>query len=125
MTATRPAAALIVEDQPFVGMVTSDILKEAGLETLHAWDAADALALLRSHPEVGLLVTEAHLPGSVDGVELSRRVSAERPDVRVIVTSDTPEIGASDMPAGTRILRKPYASDDLRTMATGPASLDA
>ena len=58
-----PAAALIVEDQPFAGMVASDILAEAGLATFHANDAPSALALLRSHPEIELVVTAADLAG--------------------------------------------------------------
>ena len=70
MTASRPAA-LIVEDQPFVGLVASDILKESGFETFHAYDASGAVELLAQHPEIEVVLTEAELPGPVDGLELA------------------------------------------------------
>jgi CheY-like chemotaxis protein len=117
---SRPAA-LIVEDQPFVGLVASDILRESGFETFHAYDADDAAALLGEYPEIALVVTEARLPGDVDGFELCRRLSRQRPDVRLIVTASGPEL-VNDVPDGTRVLRKPYASGELRSLAA-PKSL--
>ena len=80
-------SALIVDDQPFIGMVASDILQETGYDTYHASDASGARAMLRSHPEIGLLVTEADLSGHGDGVELTRTVSRERPDIQIVVTA--------------------------------------
>ena len=114
MTPSRPAA-LIVEDQPFVGMVASDILKESGYETFHAFDAKDAAAVLDEHPEIGVVVTEAKLPGDVNGIELCRRLSAERPHVQLVLAADD-ELAANEVPNGARILRKPYASGELRTL---------
>lgn len=123
MTASRPAA-LIVEDQPFVGLVASDILRESGYDTFHAYDAADAAALLSEHPEVEVLVTELELPGDVTGLELCRRVSRERPDVQLVVTSAGPQPKQSDVPPGARLLRKPYASGELRTLVAAKALLE-
>jgi CheY-like chemotaxis protein len=120
----RHAAALIVEDQPFAGMVASDILQETGFQTFHANDASDAMALLRSHPEIEVLVTEADLSGSGDGLELTRRVSAERPDVQLVVTCGGRDLPAADMPAGARLLRKPYASAELRILVGGAELLE-
>lgn len=120
----RTAAALIVEDQPFAGLVASDILRETGFETFHAFDASDALSLLRSHPEIEVVVTNADLPGAVDGLELSRQISAERPDVQLILTAAGTDLGAADMPTGARVLKKPYASAELRTLVGGVALLE-
>lgn len=114
MTPSRPAA-LIVEDQPFVGMVASDILRESGYDTFHAFDAQAAAAMLDEHPEIGVVVTEAKLPGDVNGLELCRRLSAERPDVQLVVAAED-DLAASDIPSGARLLRKPYASGELRTL---------
>ena len=119
----RPAAALIVEDQPFAGLVASDILRETGFETFHANDASGAMAVLRSHPEIEVLVADADLSGPGDGLELTRRVSAERPDIQLVVTSGGRDFPASDVPAGARLLRKPYASAELRTLVGGMALL--
>ena len=124
MTASRPAA-LIVEDQPFIGMVASDILRESGYETFHAYDAKDAEGVLAEHPEIEVLVCEAELPGSVNGLELARRVSAERPEVQLVVTACGRELSASELPEGARTLRKPYASGELKTLVAANALLDA
>jgi CheY-like chemotaxis protein len=122
MTPSRPAA-LIVEDQPFVGLVASDILRESGFRTFHAYDAAAAEQLLDEHPEIELMVTEAQLPGDVTGIELCRRVSRERPDVQLVVTAARPDLHQADMPSGARVLRKPFASGELKTLVAAKSLL--
>ena len=122
MASSRPAA-LIVEDQPFVGLVASDILKESGFQTFHAYDAEAAAQLLDEHPEIEVMVTDAELHGPVDGLALAHRVSRERPDVQLVVTAAGKELSASDMPHGAQALRKPYASGELRTLVAARALL--
>jgi len=122
MTPGRPAA-LIVEDQPFIGLVASDILRESGFDTFHAYDASDAAAMLRDHPEIEVVVTDAQLRGEVTGLDLCRRVSAERPHVQLVVTAAGPELRDTDVPSGARVLRKPYASGELRTLVAAKALL--
>jgi CheY-like chemotaxis protein len=122
MTSGRPAA-LIVEDQPFVGLVASDILRESGFDTFHAYDASDAAALLSEHPEIEVVVTDAQLRGEITGLDLCRRVSAERPHVQLVVTASGPDIREADVPNGARVLRKPYASGELRTLVAAKALL--
>ena len=107
--------ALIVEDQPFVGLVASDILKETGFETFHASDASAAMALLRSHPEIDVLLAEADLSGQGEGVELIHAVARERPEIQIVVASEK-DINGSDVPHGARVLRKPFSSAELRAM---------
>ena len=104
-------------------MVASDILQETGFETFHASDATDGMALLRAHPEIELLVTAADLSGPVNGLELTHRVSAERPDIRMVVTAGATAVRNTDVPEGTRLLEKPYASADLRALVAGKAEL--
>ena len=124
MTSSRPAA-LIVEDQPFIGMVASDILRETGFETFHAYDANDAAAVLQDHPEIEVVVTDAELQGDVTGVELCRRLSRERPDVQLVVTTATGQPAPSEVPRGARILHKPYASGELRTLVAAGSLLES
>jgi len=122
MKPSRPAA-LIVEDQPFVGMVASDILRESGFDTFHAYDASDATAVLEAHPEIEVVVTDAQLPGDVTGIELCRRLSHQRPNLRLVVTATSPEQHRSAVPSGARMLRKPYASGELRSVASNEKML--
>lgn len=122
MPSSRPAA-LIVEDQPFVGMVASDILRESGFDTFHAYDAEAAAKLLNEHPEIELLVTEALLPGDVTGLELCRRVMVQRPNVQLVVTAASPDLHQNDVPSGARVLRKPYATGELKTLVAAKSLL--
>jgi DNA-binding response OmpR family regulator len=117
---TQPAA-LIVEDQPFVGMVASDILRESGFLTFHAFDAADATRLLDEHPEIELVITEAELPGDVDGLELCRELHRARPDVQLVVTAAGSF--SAPVPQGARVLSKPYASGELRALVAAKSLL--
>jgi CheY-like chemotaxis protein len=121
MTSSRPAA-LIVEDQPFIGMVASDILRESGFETFHACDAQNATQVLSEHPEIEVVVTEAKLAGG-DGLEFARRVSQERPAVQLVVTAAGQELSSAELPQGARVLRKPYASGELRTLVAAKSLL--
>ena len=123
MPDSRPAA-LIVEDQPFVGMVASDILRESGFDTFHACDAKDAAALLDQHPEIELVVTDAELSGRAHGLELARQVSRERPDVKLVVTASDHDFAESEVPPGAQVLRKPYASGELRTLVAAKTLLE-
>lgn len=104
-------------------MVASDILRESGFHTFHAYDAADAARLLDQHPEIEVVVTDARLPGDVSGLELCRRVKQQRPDVQLVVTAAGPEPSASELPAGARVLHKPYATGELRTLVAAKALL--
>jgi CheY-like chemotaxis protein len=122
MTSSRPAA-LIVEDQPFVGLVASDILRESGFETFHAFDAAAADKMLGEHPEIADMVADADLPGSLSGLELVRRIARERPNLQLVVTSAGKAIAPNEMPEGARMLRKPYASGELRQLVSNLALL--
>lgn len=123
MTSSR-SAALIVEDQPFVGLVASDILRESGFETFHACDAANGAEVLDAHPEIGVIVIEAALLGSREGAELARRVSHERPNLQLVVTSGESSAPAVGMPEGARFLHKPYASAELKTLVSAGAQLE-
>lgn len=113
---------MIVEDQPFVGMVASDILRESGFETFHAYDAKDAAQVLDDHPEIEVMITEAQLPGDEDGIELCRRMSRQRPDLQLVVASGE-DLQSTDVPKGARVLRKPFASGELRTLVAAKSLL--
>jgi DNA-binding response OmpR family regulator len=115
MTANRPAA-LIVEDQPFIGMVASDILHESGFNTFHAFDASDAVTQLRDHPEIELMIVEAALPSGGDGIDFAARVAIDHPDVQLLIAAERGHEFSTALPAGARLLTKPFASGELKVL---------
>jgi hypothetical protein len=59
----------------------------------------------------------------VTGLELCRQVSLQRPNVQLVVTAASPELHRNHVPVGARILRKPYASGELRTLVAAKSLL--
>jgi CheY-like chemotaxis protein len=104
---------LVVDDEALIRMNAVDMLQDAGFEVLEAVDAADALAVLADHPEIGVLFTDVNMPGRMDGLDLARRVHELRPDVHLIVTSGKVTPGADDIPEEGDFIGKPYPMKPL------------
>ena len=78
---------LVVEDEPMVSDVTRRTLAERGYTVLQAKNGCAALELARSCPRADhLLLTDVVMP-LVGGKVLAERLSALRPDVKVLFMS--------------------------------------
>lgn len=82
------ATILLVDDEPEVLLELAELLEMEGFCCLTATSAADALSLLRAHPDVGLVITDLRMPEE-SGLRLIQdlRTSADRPNIPIIVTS--------------------------------------
>ncbi len=62
-----------------------------------------------------LLVTDIHMPGSLDGIGVARLLRVRRPDLPVIYTKGMPGLLNALQPLGARevLLRKPFALSDM------------
>ena len=76
------ATILVVDDDPTVREVVVAYLQKAGHQTLEAPDGPNAVIAVQSDPD--LVVLDVMLPG-FDGLEVCRRIRAERPDLPVIM----------------------------------------
>ena len=102
------AHVLVVESEPLVRITAAGLLSERGYQVHDAGTAAEALACLRKHPEISVLMTSIELPDE-DGWSLATRAVALNSSLRVIYTSGTrgsAEMGQS--PHGI-FLAKPYS----------------
>jgi PAS domain S-box-containing protein len=110
-----PETILVVEDDPRVRRVTAARLRDAGYHILEAATATEALEILDSGTPVDLLFTDVVMPGGMTGVELAGRVRAERPGIKILLTSGyaEPLIAGREQAEGGNWLRKPYTSADL------------
>ncbi len=108
-----PLEVLVVEDEPLVRIVATDAIADSGIMAWEAGDAAEALQVLDRRPHIGLVVTDVNMPGEMDGLALAGRVSEDRPDISVIVTSAKAVVGAGDLPDGGAFLPKPYRTERL------------
>jgi two-component system cell cycle sensor histidine kinase/response regulator CckA len=77
----------VVEDEAVVRRLACRILKRSGYRVLAASSSDEALALTAGHPgNVDLVLTDVVMPG-MNGTELSSRLQAEYPAIRVMYTS--------------------------------------
>ena len=104
---------LVVEDECFIRMNAAEIVQDDGLEVLEASNAAEALEILRSHPEVAVLFTDIDMPGDMTGLELADRVHRQRPEIQLLVTSGRTRPKAAEIADNGVFLAKPYSADDL------------
>jgi CheY-like chemotaxis protein len=107
---------LVVEDEPFVRMIAAEGLEDAGFAVIEAATADDALKILNSRDDVGVLFTDVNMPGSVDGVELARMVHERWPQLRIIITSGRDRPQRSDIPDDGRFVAKPYRPGEVATV---------
>ena len=126
--ANKPAPViLIVDDDPFLRMLTAEFVNEAGFETLEAGDADQAIAILESCSEIAVLFTDINMPGSMDGLKLARVVSNRWPVIEVLIASGHVLLQQADLPPNGRFLRKPYRAEamiaDLHSLVSHAAPL--
>lgn len=113
MTSSLPLEVLVVEDEPLVRMVAADAISDRGIRAWEAGDADEALQALDEHPQVGLVVTDVRMPGQIDGLELAEKLSTERPDLKLIVTSGQVYVPDEELPDHGTFLPKPYRTERL------------
>lgn len=121
ITSLAQKAVLVVDDEPIIRMNAVDILSDAGFSVLEAGDADEALAVMSSHPEIAVLFTDINMPGSMDGLDLARRVHEIRPDVHLIITSGKVRPEIDEIPDSGAFIGKPYR--DRQVVALVEAAL--
>ena len=108
-----PKEVLVVEDEPLVRIAAADVLVDHGIMAREAGNAAEALDALNKNPRIGVVFTDINMPGHMDGLGLAKRVSEDRPDVEIIVTSGARRVSAEDLPEDGVFLAKPYSPERL------------
>ena len=62
------SVVLLVEDEELLRALAAWRLEEAGFEVVQAANAAEALQVMKSRPDVDVLFTDVQMPGSLDGM---------------------------------------------------------
>lgn len=105
---------LVVEDEPQLLTMITDVLHDLGYRVVSARSGQDALALVEAGEQFDLLLTDVVMPGKVGGFELARRLRALRPTVPVIYTSGYTGFTASEMgEVRAPLLQKPTPPAEL------------
>lgn len=108
-TPGRPAVVLIAEDEALLRMLAVEVLSEKGFIAIEADTATAALNICNARAEeIDVLFTDVRMPGSMDGLELARRVRQGWPWISVVITSGNLFVNPRELPAGAKFLPKPY-----------------
>ncbi len=109
---------LVVDDEPTVRMLVTDVLQDLGYTAIEAADGAAGLQILQSNVRVDLLVTDVGLPGGMNGRQMADAARPGRPDLKVLFITGYAEaaiVGSGNLGAGMQIMTKPFAMEALAT----------
>ena len=107
---------LVVDDEPTLRMLLSDVLEEHGYNVVLAQDGATALEALHSLARIDLLVTDLGLPGGMNGRQVAEEARKLRPAMKVLFITGFAEnaaVGHGHLDRGMQILAKPFEITSL------------
>ena len=107
---------LVVDDEAFIRDLLRQHLESDGYSVLVAEDGAKAVALSQGHQgPIHLLLTDMKMPG-IDGSLLAGRLTASRPDTKVLYISGYlpgSAVHHNATATGTAFLLKPFTRETL------------
>lgn len=107
---------LVVDDEPTVRTLVSEVLEELGYAVREACDGVSALQILQSITRLDLLVTDVGIPGGMNGRQLADAAREQRPNLKVLFITGyagtiLPDKGV--LGTGMEVMNKPFALRDL------------
>jgi CheY-like chemotaxis protein len=114
--ATRGETVLVIDDEPLVRMLVTDVLTELGYAAIEAVDGSAGMKILRSAVRIDLLITDIGLPGGMDGGQVAEAARKLRPAVKVLFITGFAEkavLSHGHIEAGMSVLTKPFAMEAL------------
>lgn len=108
VVALRVPVILVVEDEVLIRISVCDFLRNAGFTVIEAGSAGEALAVLKVRADIALVVTDIHMSGAMEGLDLIREIRKSYPAIKVITASayrNTEPVEAT--------VTKPYSLESL------------
>jgi CheY-like chemotaxis protein len=119
---------LFVEDEDLIRLIVAEALIEAGLRVTEACNGETALSLLQERCGFDLLLTDVHMPGRFNGIDVALHIRSLWPKVPVVFVTGRPDVLHAFGPPGPhdRCVLKPYRPTDvlaaIRSCLACPAS---
>jgi CheY-like chemotaxis protein len=107
---TAPLRILLVDDDPSVRELTTEMLAFLGHHVTAVASGPEALACVRSGAGFDVVVTDQSMP-EIPGDELIRSLGTLAPAIRCLLVTGHADPG--DITPGAAVLRKPYRSAQL------------
>ncbi len=115
-TAGAGETVLVIDDEPTVRMLVTEILEDLGYTAIEAADGPAGLRILQSEVRIDLLVTDVGLPGGMNGRQVADAGRAIRPAMKVLFITGYAEnaaINHGHLEPGMHVLTKPFAMTAL------------
>lgn len=107
---------LIVDDEPSIRMLVTEVVEEMGYTALEAGDSVAGLKVLQSDVRIELLITDIGLPGGMNGRQMAEAGRAKRPDLRVLFITGFAEnslMNHGQLDRSVQVLTKPFSIETL------------
>lgn len=114
--ALQTGMVLLVEDNPDVAIVSTELLKQLGYSVRWVSDAATALQEIESN-RFDVVFSDIVMPGTMDGIGLAKTIREKYPTLPILLVTGYSHAvcnGYSEIP----ILRKPYQLHELSRALT-------
>jgi PAS domain S-box-containing protein len=114
--AEQGETVLVVDDEPTVRMLVTEVLEDLGYTAIEAADGPSGLKLLQSPVRIDLLISDVGLPGGLNGRQLADAGRQVRPKLKVLFITgyaDNAVIGNGHLEPGMHVLTKPFAMEAL------------
>ncbi|MGE6662717.1 PAS domain-containing protein [Pseudomonas sp. NPDC077408] len=116
LSAQRGETVLVVDDEPTVRLLITDLLADLGYRAIVVADGVAALEVLQSGVHLDLLLTDVGLPGGMNGLQLANAGQLARPDLRVLFITGYAENALFHnglLEPGMSVLSKPFSVNSL------------
>ena len=120
--AIKGETVLVIDDEPLVRMLVTDVLRELGYAVIEAIDGPTGLKMLRSPARIDLLITDIGLPGGMDGGQVAEVARELRPAIKVLFITGFAEkavLSHGHIEGGMSVLTKPFAMEALASRVKG------
>ncbi|MCJ2020385.1 ATP-binding protein [Methylobacterium sp. E-065] len=107
---------LVVDDEPTVRMLVTEVLEDLGYTAIEAADGVAGLKVLQSDVRIDLLVTDVGLPGGMNGRQMAEAGRATRPGLKVLFITgyaDATVLGHGQLSPGMQVIAKPFVIEVL------------
>jgi signal transduction histidine kinase/ActR/RegA family two-component response regulator len=107
---------LVIDDEPTIRMLISEVLEEHGYAVVEASDGPSAMRILRSDVRIDLLITDVGLPNGMNGRQIADAARQGRPGLKVLFITGYAEnavVGNGHLDKGMQVIAKPFEIDAL------------
>jgi signal transduction histidine kinase/CheY-like chemotaxis protein len=114
--AEQGETVLVIDDEPAVRMLVTDVLEDLGYLAVEAADGPSGLKILHSDLRLDLMITDVGLPGGMNGRQVADSARVVRPNLKVLFITGYAENAAirdGRLEPGMQVLTKPFEMEVL------------